>query len=505
MDGPPQMYGPPPMYAAPVMHGPPSGPPPWQMFLRERVLIFVGAILLIICPYLPWLHVVILGDFNLTGLLAAAHYSQAIAYIVTGVGVAVLLVTVLAKSVRLIAAIAITVGIVFALLGGDTTYGMIRAVSASAGLGQMGVGPILGVLGAVFLIVPAIVVFARSAGWRAESIPLWRAPQWIPLIIGLIITAGLVFLPYHAGVGNYCGTPVGASFKAKDSLPSETPPASVSSQLSADQQALTAAKNQLNGDESGAGSAQEEQNNADALSNKADQAESNATNLQQTVYSDQNTVDTDQSTVEDDQSTIDGDQSALSGDQSALQTDEQALSQDSADGLDTSFDTETINQDKQQVASDQATLNRDKQQLTADQAALGKANQQLATDNAALNSANNSANSLSNQSQAAENNAANDQEQAQNTVSEDQQNVSDAQSQLNDDEQSWQNSHQSELEAATTYNHNLDACVSQARSRYIAAGIATVLGGLITILLLWRRDQPYGPDSGPSPQDFSPA
>ena len=222
----------------------PSGPSTGSAnMVAERVLIALGGALLTVAPYLTWLHVVILGDFNLTGLLSAGHATVAIAYLVTALGVALVLMAVLARSIDAIRITALVCGSVVLLAGGYATYGLVRAVSVSAGLGQVGPGPIMAVVASVLLVVPPLVAYAqRPPVPFIPRRPVWQSPLWLPAVVGGLIGAAVAWVPYHAGVHSYCGTAVGAAFKRPAAVPSDTPPSNVAAHLKADQTAVSSAQ-----------------------------------------------------------------------------------------------------------------------------------------------------------------------------------------------------------------------------------------------------------------------
>lgn len=466
-------------------------------FISERVLIAVGAALITVSPYLSWLHVVILGDFNLTALLTAGRWPVALAYAVSGVGVGLLLLAVLGRTIDTVRGVSLSVGAILLLVGGDATYGLVQAVSKSAGLGQVGVGPIMAVVGSILLIVPPIVGFNRRPVGMYAPAPAWRSPRWLPAAGGVVIALGLTWLPFHAGVGNYCGTPVGASFKSKAPAPSPTPPLSVQAQLSSDQAAVDSAQAKVNADQNGDNAATQQQSSAEALSNQAQQAGSNSLNIQDQVYQDQATVEGDQSTLSGDQLTVQSDQSTLSSDQSLLQTDQQQLASDQASGFDTSYDQTAISTQQQSIANDQATLTKDQQTEQADQAALNQVQAKLASDQKAQSAADANAANLDQQAQNASTSALNASMNAAATDSTDKEALSQAQSALQSDQDSWQNTYQEQLTAADNYNTALRDCQNQTESHYLAAAIIAALGGIISALLLFRRPRSTPPPVWP--------
>jgi hypothetical protein len=480
----------------------------------ERILIALGGALLAVAPYMTWLRVVILGDFNLSGLLSAGHATVAIPYLVTALGVALVLVPTLARSIEAVRITALTSGSLVLLAGGYATYGLIRAVSDSAGFGQVGPGPIMAVVASVLLIVPPLVAYARQPRVSfAQGHDLVRDLFWLPAVVAALIGSAVAWVPYHAGVNNYCGTAVGATFKSREPQPSSTPPSYVADQLQRDQVAVLSAQAAVNARSKPDSGASQQQNAADVLSAQAQQADTAASNAentvsgdQGTVSSDQGTVDTDQGAIANDQATVQNDQQTISNDQQTLQNDQQTLASDQQAGLDTSGDQQSINSDQQTLANDQQTLandqatqTKDQQTLQSDQAALNQASATLGTDQQTLATAQATAARLDQKAQAAEQSA---QSVSENTTQQDQtaqQQLDSAQQQLATDQQNWQTTYQGELTAAQNYNTALSKCQEQANSHFIAAGIITLLGVALSGWLFTRRRP-----TAPGPSDWRP-
>ena len=468
--------------------------------VAERVLVAVGALLLTICPYLPWLHVVILGDFNLTGLLSAAHASVVVAYLVSALGVGLLLVAVLARSTDAVRITAIVAGSVVLLIGGYATYGLVRAVSGSAGLGQVGVGPVLGVVGGILLLVPPVVGYAqRPPVLFVPGRSAWKSPFWVPAGAAVVIAAALVWMPYHAGVKNYCGTAIGATFKSNKPDPPGTPPSNIESQLQQDQTAVTEAQATVDAQARNDAQAAQQQNSADSLNTQAQQADTNASNLQATVSDDQGTLDGDQGTVDGDKSTVQADQQTVSSDQSTLQTDQQTLASDQTAGSYTGGDQFAIQQDQQTLSRDQASMAKDQKTLNSDQAARTAAQAKLASDQKALSAAQAQSNQLDQQAQSAESSAQNASSNAFQSDSSAQQQLAQAQQKLSGDRSNWNDTHIADLAAAQGYNTNLSHCQGQADGHFIATGIVLALGTALTLYLLRNRRRQVPPSAWSPP------
>ncbi len=508
------------------MYGPRSA---FENWAAERILVAVGAALIIVSPYLPWIHVVILGDVNLTQLLAAAHSVQAVSYVVSAVGLGLLLVAVLARSMQTVRVWALTIGSVVLLFGGYATYGLIRAVSASAGLGAMGIGPIMAVVGSVLLIVPPIVGFSRAPVPYRPPVPLWRSPAWTPTVVAALIGLGLAWLPFHSGVRNYCGTAVGVSFKSPEATPSSKPPQAVQARFQYDQAAVAAAQSDVAAQQASDGAASQQQSSADALIAQAQQADSNVNSLEQTLSNDEGAASQDQgtlsgdqgsleaakSTVQDDQATVASDQQNIAQAQAQLQTDQQQLQSDQSAGLYTGGDQFSVSTDQQNIAQYQATLGQDQATLQKDQSAAGQAQNTVKKDQAALNQAeaivandqqklaaaqqaSNSADAQAQSAQDQANSAAAASAQADQAA---QQQLQAAQQQLSSDTDAWQARYQAELDSVHAYNASLSSCQSQASDHFVAATAIGVVGGLLTSGLLFRRKRYHraSPDPGTHP------
>lgn len=471
----------------------------YNRVLGERILVAVGGALLTIAPYLTWISVVILGSFNLTGLLGAGHAYQWISYLVSAVGLGVVLVAVLVPSMFAVRVTALSIGSVLLLGGGLFIYGLVRAVSDSAGLGQMGVGPVTALAGSLLLVIPPIVGLSQrpTQPWYPGA-PRRVLPVWVPAAAGLLIALLVTWTPGHAGAGNYCGTPIGAAFKSDQKLPSDTPPPATQAQLSQDAAAVSSAQQALDQQQQGGSQAQHEQNAADAASAQAQQADQAATAASSQVDQDQLTVSEDQSKVAEDQATVDGDQSTVASDQSMVQLDQQTLNSDQAAGYPTSFDQTELNQAQQTESADQATEARDQQTLNSDQAALSKAQAKQQSDQNAASAAQQNANQLDQQSQTAQNAAANASANAEASQLSAQQQLDQATQQQDEDNQTWQDAYQTELTAARAYNADLGACQHQANVHFIAAGLIGGIGGAMSVLILLRRRR-QSPPSWPSP------
>ena len=154
----------------------------------ERLLIASGGVLLAAAPYLTWVRVVVLGGIDLPGLLAAANSSTLPAYLLTAIGLGLVLAALLTPSLHAVRITALTAGAVLALAGGTTVYGSIRAVDASQGLAEVGLGTIAAVVGCILLIAPPIVGLVLAARQPSAG-PRWHVPAALPLAVAGFVAA----------------------------------------------------------------------------------------------------------------------------------------------------------------------------------------------------------------------------------------------------------------------------------------------------------------------------
>jgi hypothetical protein len=471
-------------------------PRPGGNYVAERILIGIGAALIALSPYLPWFQLAIFGDINLTRLASLGHAYVIVAFAPTILGIPALLVAALARSMQVVRVSALVIGVAIALAGSYATYGLIDAVTKSAGFGQLGIGPIVALVGAALMVVPPIVGYAQQPAYLPEGRAVF--PLWLPAALALPLATAIGWIPDHAGPSNYCGTPVGAVFKNHQPLPSDTPPPGVAATLAADQSAVASAQNALNAAQQNASLASQQQNAADAASSSASNADNAAATAAGTVSQDQGNVSSDQVTVQSDQSTISVDQSTIGNDQSTIQLDQQNLASDQANGFPTDYDKTQLANDQQTLANDQATLAKDQATLSSDQAALTQAEAQQSSDQQAANAAQQRANTADQQAQSSENTAQNSASSADQAASGAQQQLDTAQQQLDSDQQNWSDTYNAQLAAAQTYNSDLSACQARANNRFIASGALGVLGlGATAGLVLARRRR--GNDFSPPP------
>jgi hypothetical protein len=112
--------------------------------------VIAGAALVLIAPFLSWVHVVILGDLNLFNLLSAGNTSRLWALIPMALAVWVIVAAVRRSSRT--RGLGLVVGIVAALVDGLFLIALLHDVRRAYGLAQVQLGPWLGVGGAVLMI-----------------------------------------------------------------------------------------------------------------------------------------------------------------------------------------------------------------------------------------------------------------------------------------------------------------------------------------------------------------
>lgn len=466
-----------------------SAPPPSNssLIVAERILVGVGAALLAISPYLAWVKVLFIGDINLPGLLAAGKMTTLPAYLVTTIGVGLVLASALTASVHALRVIAITTGSTLALLGATTVYGLIGAVDATHGLTQVGSGMIVAAAGCIFLLAPPIIGLIRVSHEPWPD-PRPHIPALVPLIVAGIVASCYAFLPLRASLDNYCGDPIASQFKTKAPAPAVTPNADMSTRLQSDQAQLASAQQSAAAQQATDSTAQQEQAGADQLSAKAQKADDDANAAAAAVTTAQATVDTDQASVDSATSAVATDQSGISTDQNNITTDQNNLATDQQNGSDPTSD-------QQALANDQQTLTNDQRTQATDQDALSAAVTQLARDKTALASdqdtaaqAQTAATSLDEQAQTAQSTASQDGATAGNNDAYLQQQVDQAQQQLATDQQNWQDIYQSEVTSAQAYNSALSTCQAESSGRLLIALIVAIIG-IVWALALGRRHQ----------------
>lgn len=161
---PPAGWSPPPGWRPP-----PGWPPPpagWQWCVPEvgrisrgpRIVVGIGAALLGLSPFLPWIRVVLLGDLSLFDLFVSSGHSPLVVWLLV---VAAIGLVVLASAVRPAPVLRVVVNLVGAgasVIVVLLTVGALRGVGQASGFAGLGPGPVLAIAGAVTTLVAGNLV-----------------------------------------------------------------------------------------------------------------------------------------------------------------------------------------------------------------------------------------------------------------------------------------------------------------------------------------------------------
>src|SRR5438270_7230763 len=85
----------------------------------DRLLIAGGGALVAISPFVSWVHVAVLGNFNLLALLSTSKNTSAIGYLACLVGVTIAVLALVPVASRTVRVIAIIAAAMLGLVGGD--------------------------------------------------------------------------------------------------------------------------------------------------------------------------------------------------------------------------------------------------------------------------------------------------------------------------------------------------------------------------------------------------
>jgi hypothetical protein len=129
-------------------------------------------LLLAVSPFLPWVSVVGAINLNLSQLIAVTRHSGNLAYIATGVGVAVSVIALMVLSEgENNAVIAALTAVVVGAVGIPGTVHLIHVIQPSGGLVSVGIGLALAGVAELFFIVGAVI----SASARGRKTALSKA------------------------------------------------------------------------------------------------------------------------------------------------------------------------------------------------------------------------------------------------------------------------------------------------------------------------------------------
>jgi hypothetical protein len=128
-----------------------------------RNVTIAGACAAIIAPFLTWVHIAILGDYDLFNLIAIAKQgSQAYAII----PMLIALAAIIARRPTAVLFVAAVIGLIYGLI----LKGDLNAVRHSHGFVTVGIGPWVGMGGAIAIAVGAITGADRPLS-KAEPPP----------------------------------------------------------------------------------------------------------------------------------------------------------------------------------------------------------------------------------------------------------------------------------------------------------------------------------------------
>jgi hypothetical protein len=469
----------------------PVSPRSGEKCLLERTLIACGALLAGLSPFVPWFHVPSLGDLNLIRLASRGHVHSVIVVAPTILAIPSLSVAVAARRMQTVRVTSLTIGLAISVASVYATWGLLDAITWLDSLGQIGLGPIIALIGAALMVVPAIVGHIHEPV-NALDRPA-KLPRWLPAALAVPIAAAIAWVPDHAGPSNYCGTPAGALFKGHQPPPPPDPPLGVASRLSADQSAIGKAQKALSAARLREVTASEQQSAADAASANASNAQSSAVGAASNVSQDQADVAADQVIVQSDQGAIAVDLGLIGSDQSSVQTDQQILAFDRANGLPTAFDQTELAGNQQALAKDQASFARDQATLAADRAKVNQAKAHESIDRRSAESAQVRAEAADHQAQASQNRAERVASTAAHALSVARQLLGDAQQKLATDRRIWSDKYNTELAVVQIYNSKLSACQTRASDRFVASGGLAAAGVAVTVALVLARRRRGGP------------
>jgi hypothetical protein len=171
-DPPPAGWTPPPDF--------PPAPAGWQFWTAYIVparagggwglaadgwVMLAGWLALLACPFLTWIHVVLLGDLNLFQLLVAGGQDTAVAWVVSAIGLVGAAVT-LAVSGRTMRILNLIGSLIVGVLGILNLVEIVQAVSQSSGVASLGIAVLVGLGGVAAIAGAAGVGLGRTHSTR---------------------------------------------------------------------------------------------------------------------------------------------------------------------------------------------------------------------------------------------------------------------------------------------------------------------------------------------------
>lgn len=124
---------------------------------RSNVLVGIAGVGLAAAPFLPWVHVFIIGNLDLMQLLSAAKDGTWIGYVCSASGAAIALTGFMPIRGRAGADVAaLIVAAAVGLLGATDWTRLVQAVGASDGFGSLGAGALVAAIAVVVMAVGAL-------------------------------------------------------------------------------------------------------------------------------------------------------------------------------------------------------------------------------------------------------------------------------------------------------------------------------------------------------------
>ena len=435
----------------------------------ERWLIVAGGSLLSVAAFVPWIHVLLLGSVNLLQLLSLAKENPALGVLPTGIGVAIILIELLAGGSASGRASVLVMGTLFALISTSLTINLVHAVGQAGGWVGISLGPFVTAAGCALTIVPALVGLMRrtdapeASGARPPRRPM---PAWLPLAISIPACLALALFPLQSAGGGACGAAVSVVTRQPQAVPTAHPPVEVQTRLDADQASVDAATTALATQQQTNQASQAKQAAATSLADLASSAEDAA--AQATTQ-----VSQDEDTISNDQNDIDNANNQMVTDQDQLQMDQDG-------GYDTSSDTASIQQDRKDLGHARQTLKSDQTTLTRDRAKAAALDHEAAVADQKATNAGSDAEADSRSSNDAD------------TIA--RSGLSQAQAILDHAQGAWATEHAAASQAVIESNSLLADCQGQAHPRLAIAGMVLLTGLAGGGALAVSRRDPKGPD-----------
>lgn len=312
--------------------------PPNSSPRTASTLIGVGGCLLALCVFLPWVHVVLFGDFSLMSLAQADHHAV-LASMVTVAGV---LLAIGGFSSAVVGSGLAVSAIVAAVIGGLGAYQFSKEVSRYQPFVSLATGSYVAIIAVVLLFIGAVLALRRpSQGVPAKQgeAPVKADSSWPAIAV-----AGLVLFVAVAAYGiESSGT--SSPGQSQPSTEATAPPTSSPAQIAAA--------------------------NESAAANQADEQ----------LLTDLGSLQTDISNLQVDYSNLQGDLSNLRTDVQTTQSDATYVTQDvSTQNGSACGDAASVLGDAQSTQGDYQSLQGDESSSSSDQSSLSSMIAQVQND-----------------------------------------------------------------------------------------------------------------------------